>query len=192
MCCSRHILYVPLTIFTVYDSLVKDSPQAQALKERVTRRGEAGGQHTGADDPPADAASGLVQLSGLVQGLYARISQHHDLTPVQARLLCMLATGPMGMAELARCFGVEKAALTGLVDRVERRGLAKRTPVPGDRRALQVKLTDAGQRAGAAFHGELTAALSQLVATLAPDDREQFRTATATIIAACRTHGRGV
>ena len=183
---------MPLTIFTVYDNLVNDSPQAQALTERATRRGEAGGQHTGVDDPPADAASGLVQLSGLVQGLYARISQRHDLTPVQARLLCMLANGPMGMAELARCFGVEKAALTGLVDRVERRGLAKRTPVPGDRRALQVKLTDAGQRAGAAFHGEVTAALSQLVATLAPDDREQFRTAAATIIAACRTHGRGV
>jgi DNA-binding MarR family transcriptional regulator len=173
----------------VYDNLVNDSPQAQAL--RATPRGEAAGQHTGADDPPADAAGGLVQLSGLVQGLYARISQRHDLTPVQARLLCMLADGPMGMAELARCFGVEKAALTGLVDRVERRGLAKRTPVPGDRRALQVTLTDAGQRAGVAFHGEVTAALSQLVATLSPDDREQFRAATARIIAACRTDGRG-
>jgi DNA-binding MarR family transcriptional regulator len=46
------------------------------------------------------------------------------------------------MTELARCCGVEKAALTGLVDRAERRGLAERTPVPGDRRALRVTLTD--------------------------------------------------
>jgi hypothetical protein len=50
------------------------------------------------------------------------------------------------MAELAQCLGVEKAALTGLVDRVERRGLAKRTTVHGDRRELHVMLTDAGQR----------------------------------------------
>jgi DNA-binding MarR family transcriptional regulator len=181
---------MPLTIFTVYDSRVNDSPQTQTLTERVTRRVDVGGQHTGVDDPPADAANGLLQLSGLVQGLYARISQRHDLTPVQARLLCMLADGPMGMAELARCFGVEKAALTGLVDRVERRGLARRAAVPGDRRALQVRLTDAGQRVGTAFHGEVNAALSQLVATLPPDDQEKFRTATATIIAACRTHPR--
>jgi DNA-binding MarR family transcriptional regulator len=175
----------------MYDNLVEDSLQAHAVNERVTQRREAEGQQAGKlEDPPADAASGLVQLSGLVQGLYARISQRHDLTPVQAKLLCMLADGPMGMAELARCFGVEKAALTGLVDRVERRGLAKRTAVPGDRRALQVTLTAAGQRAGAAFHSEVTAALGQLVATLSADEREQFRAATNTIIAACRTHSR--
>ena len=70
-----------------------------------------------------------------------------------------------------------------------KRGLAApRAAVPGDRRALQVTLTAAGQRAGAAFHGEVTAALSQPVATLSPGEREQFRTATATIIATCRTY----
>jgi DNA-binding MarR family transcriptional regulator len=146
----------------------------------------ADGHDESADD--ADAASRLVQLSGLVQGLYARTSQRHGLTPVQARLLCIVAEGPRGMAELAQCFGVEKAALTGLVDRVERRGLAKRTPVHGDRRALHVTLTDAGQRAAAAFHGEVTAELERLLASLAPSDREHFQRAMAAIIAACRTH----
>ena len=89
------------------------------------------------------------------------------------------------MAELAQCFGVEKAALTGLVDRVERRGLAKRTPVQGDRRALHVTLTDAGQRAASAFHGEVTMELEHLLSPLAPHEREQFRTAMAVIIAQC-------
>lgn len=89
-----------------------------------------------------DAAAGLIQLTGLVQGIFARIADRHDLTPVQAKLLCVVADGPRGMADLAQCFAVEKAALTGLVDRVDRRGLAKRTPVPADRRALHVKLTE--------------------------------------------------
>jgi hypothetical protein len=79
------------------------------------------------------------------------------------------------MADLAQCFGVEKAALTGLVDRVERRGLAKRTPVEGDRRALRVTLTDAGRRAATAFHGEVTAELERLLSPLAQHDREHFR-----------------
>ena len=52
-----------------------------------------------------------------------------------------------GLARVVRIFGVEKAALTGLVER---------GPVPGDRRALRVTLTGAGRRS-AAFHAEVTA-----------------------------------
>jgi len=164
---------VLLTIFLMYRSFVKDRMQAW----------------NAADDAPIDAASGLIQLSGLVQFLYARISERHDLTPVQARLLCMLAEGPKGMAELARCFGVEKAALTGLVDRVERRGLAKRTPVHGDRRAWHVTLTEAGRRAAAAFHGEVTAELESVLSALAPVDREHFCRGMVAIIAGCGSRG---
>jgi DNA-binding MarR family transcriptional regulator len=138
-------------------------------------------QSPAAEEPPLDDADRLVQLSRLVQGAFARIADRHHLTPVQARLLCVLAQGPRGMTELARCCGVEKAALTGLVDRAERRGLAERAPVPGDRRALRVTLTDAGRRAAAAFHAEVTAELNQLLSPLPSQDRERFRTAMATI-----------
>jgi len=140
-----------------------------------------------ADGPDGDVAAGLVQLTMLVQAVYARVSERHDLTPVQARLLCQLLDGPRGMAELARCFGVEKAALTGLMDRAERRGLARRSPVPGDRRALQVTLTDAGCQTATAFHAEIGAELGALVAPLAPRDREHFRRTVAAIVARCGT-----
>jgi DNA-binding MarR family transcriptional regulator len=159
-----------LTIFAMYCSEVGETAQGGAT-----------------DGAPVDVAAGLIQLSTLVQGVYARVSERHDLTPVQARLLCVLLDGPRGMAELAHCFGVEKAALTGLMDRAERRGLAQRSPVPGDRRALLATLTDAGQRAAAAFHAEVGAELSGLVSSLAPRDREQFRSTMAEIIARCRT-----
>jgi DNA-binding MarR family transcriptional regulator len=159
----------------MYRSFVKDRAQAWNV----------------ADVAPMDAAGGLIQLSGLVQYLYARISERHDLTPAQAKLLCILADGPRRMAELARCFGVEKAALTGLVDRVERRGLAKRTPVHGDRRALHVTLTEAGRRAAAAFHGEVTAELDNLLSVLAPNDREHFRRGMVAIIEGCRAQPSG-
>jgi DNA-binding MarR family transcriptional regulator len=127
-------------------------------------------------------AEGFIQLSRLVQGIFVRISERHHLTAAQARLLCVLAAGPRGMAELARCFGVEKAALTGLVDRAERRGLARRSPVPDDRRALRVTLTDAGRRAAAAFHADTTQELTRLLAPLSPADRENFRSSMGMII----------
>jgi DNA-binding MarR family transcriptional regulator len=142
---------------------------------------------SGAAGTHPDVATGLIQITGLVQGIYARVSERHDLTPAQARLLCVLLGGPRGMAELAQCFGVEKAALTGLMDRAERRGLARRSPVPGDRRALRVTLTDAGRRAAAAFHAEVGAELGRLVSTLAPHDREHLRSTMAEIIARRRT-----
>ena len=87
------------------------------------------------------------------------------------------------MAELAQCFGVEKAALTGLVDRAERRGFVSRSPVAGDRRALRVTLTSSGRQAAAAFHADASAELNRLLLPLAPDDREDFQTALAKIIA---------
>jgi DNA-binding MarR family transcriptional regulator len=141
--------------------------------------------HFGASAMRIDVATGLIHLTGLVQSVYARVSERHDLTPVQAKLLCVLLDGPRGMAELAQSFGVEKAALTGLMDRAERRGIARRSPVSGDRRALQATLTDAGHRTALAFHAEVNEELSRLIAPLAPHDRERFRSAMATVIAAC-------
>src|ERR1700751_1949294 len=98
----------------MYCSVVSEVAQA------VAATAAAAGQGLGTDGPgmgsDVDAAAGLVQLTTLVQAIYARVSERHDLTPVQARLLCVLLDGPRGMAELAHCFGVEKAALTGLMD----------------------------------------------------------------------------
>ncbi|MEV0385518.1 MarR family transcriptional regulator [Nonomuraea sp. NPDC050643] len=139
----------------------------------------------GADGAHIDAATGLVRLSGLIQMAYQRVSERHDLTPVQARLLCVLLGGPRGMAELAGCFGVEKAALTGLMNRAERRGLALRSSVPGDRRAIQVTLTDEGRRAAIAFHTEMRTEMDRLLTPLADEDREHFRRTMAEIIAGC-------
>jgi DNA-binding MarR family transcriptional regulator len=172
-----------LTIIVMYCSVVSEAAQAVAA---TTAAGQTCATVGPGPGTALDAPTGLVQLTTLVQAIYARVSERHDLTPVQAKLLTVLLDGPRGMAELACCFGVEKAALTGLMDRAERRGLARRSPVPGDRRALQVTLTDAGHRAAAAFSAEVSAELSRLVAPLADQDREHFRSTMAEIIARCR------
>jgi DNA-binding MarR family transcriptional regulator len=138
-----------------------------------------------------DAATALIQLSRIVQCVHADLSEQHGLTPVQAKLLCVLATSPRQMAELARGFGVEKAALTGLVDRAERRGLVRRSPVTGDRRAVAVTLTDAGRAAAHAFHQEATAQLDRLLAALPRDEREAFRRAMTQVIAAAEATAHG-
>jgi DNA-binding MarR family transcriptional regulator len=166
-----------------------DSAQATAaLTEAAGLRRDAA-QDTGGLDTQT-AAAGLFQLSCLVQGIYARVAERHDLTPLQARLVCTLADRPRGLTDLARCFEVEKAALTGLADRAERRGLVQRSPVPGDRRALRVTPTETGRRAAAAFHAEVNAELSRLLAPLSPHDREHFRSMMAQILERGETGSR--
>ena len=122
----------------------------------------------GADDAEIGLAAALLRVSFLVQGVFAQVAERHGLRPVQAKLLCLLVDGPRGMAELARLLGVEKAALTGLVDRVDRRGLVRRAAVPGDRRAFHATLTEPGRAAAAAFHRDVQAELDALAAGLGP------------------------
>jgi DNA-binding MarR family transcriptional regulator len=129
----------------------------------------------------ADLAAELVRLSFLVQGVYAQVSARHGLTPAQAKLLCILAAGPRGMAELASALGVEKAGVTGLVDRAERHDLVTRKPVPGDRRALCVTLTTEGKEAADTFNAEVSAAIADLAVGLSAAETEAFRGAIAAI-----------
>jgi DNA-binding MarR family transcriptional regulator len=122
-----------------------------------------------------DLATGLVRLTRLVDRVFVRVSGEHDLTVTQARVLCVLVARPRGMAELAGLLGIDKAGVTGLVDRIERRGLAERITVPGDRRALRVLLTAVGQRVAVAVHDQVYAELDALTAGLTAADKERFR-----------------
>ncbi|MFF0270169.1 MarR family winged helix-turn-helix transcriptional regulator [Kribbella sp. NPDC004536] len=76
---------------------------------------------------------------------------------------------------------------TGLMDRIEKRGFAKRSAVPGDRRPVQVTLTAAGRRAASAFHSDMGDALARLIDPIPADDREQFRSTVEGIVMRCRT-----
>src|SRR3954471_25014226 len=90
-----------------------------------------------------------VRLAHLVQHVFADVSRQHELTPQQTQLLCMLSHGPVGMTELSRLLHLERSSLTGLVDRVERRGLVTRVRDSRDRRACHIVLTSQGDQLAA-------------------------------------------
>jgi len=128
-------------------------------------------------------ADGLIRLSVLTQSAFARVAERHGLPAAQAKLLCVLAGGARGMSELAALLGIEKAALTGLADRAERRGLIARTAVPGDRRALSLALTPAGRGTASAFHRDVSAELARLTDVLPPAERARFGRSLARVAA---------
>lgn len=71
-----------------------------------------------------------------------------DLSPSQFNVLNLLHGMDEGRTqiELSRELITHRSNVTGLVDRLEKRGLVHRQAVPGDRRAYHVLLTPAGRK----------------------------------------------
>jgi DNA-binding MarR family transcriptional regulator len=90
-----------------------------------------------------------------------------DLGPLRVQLLVRLAEGPMTLREIALTVGVDPPAATVACDKLQARGLVKRTAHPDDNRRKLVRLTDAGRAAAALGQQILTrppAALTELSA----------------------------
>src|SRR5260370_13486805 len=90
----------------------------------------------------------LLQIAfELVHAHFAAAVAELDLAPVQAKALHELnVEPPISMRELAERLKSDPSNVTGLVDRLEARGLVERRPDPHDRRIKGLALTTAGAR----------------------------------------------
>jgi MarR family transcriptional regulator, organic hydroperoxide resistance regulator len=95
---------------------------------------------------PADEAWAI--LRGLLVSTRRRFlaaASELELHPAQAGALLQMEPGAATpMHELATMLGCDSSNVTGLVDRLEARGLVARRPYAEDRRVKHVVLTDAG------------------------------------------------
>ncbi|MQY23469.1 MarR family winged helix-turn-helix transcriptional regulator [Nocardia macrotermitis] len=148
-------------------------------------RGDGFDPLTASDSSP-DLVTSLLHVTRMFNHLQTTVAERHGLTAMQSRLLCVLLTEPKGMAALADMFQVERAALTGLVDRAEQRDLVQRQPVVGDRRAVQVALTATGRQTAHAFHTEFTTEVGDLLTDIPDADRDRLRRTLLSIL----TNGR--
>jgi len=70
-----------------------------------------------------------------------------DLSPIQCHVLHLIEPGrPLPMSRLADTLSCDASNVTGLVDRLESRGLVRRQPSPQDRRVKVLHLTPTGAR----------------------------------------------
>ena len=69
-----------------------------------------------------------------------------EITPAQLRALRVLKHhGPLRLSELSDHLRIAARSTTEVVDALESRGLVRRQPDPGDRRATLVELTEHGE-----------------------------------------------
>jgi len=99
-----------------------------------------------------------------------------DLTPSELNALGNLADGAARtVSQLGAAVGSRPTTLTGVLDRLERRGLITRSPRPGDRRAVLIELTADGAHTAAQIHRTLRAVEKRALTDLPPDSLASAR-----------------
>lgn len=120
----------------------------------------------------------VIELIGTVVARYhdeyEDAAAEHTLTGAQARLLGLLSLEPLPMRRLAQKLRCEPSNVTGIVDRLEARGLVERRPDPNDRRVKLAAATDEGRKAARDLRDSLGFAREPLAA-LSTAERESLR-----------------
>jgi DNA-binding MarR family transcriptional regulator len=97
------------------------------------------------------------------------------ITPGQARALGVLRRhGEMRLSDLAEHLRIVPRSATEVIDALEERGLAQRSPDPADRRATRVSLTEAGDRLGDSVRSARSAQAEAFFGRLSATDRDDL------------------
>jgi DNA-binding MarR family transcriptional regulator len=118
----------------------------------------------------------LLRVHGLVQRRL-RALWPSDLTLPQFDVLAQLDRHPGGLlpSELTQALLVTAGNVTGIVHRLEARGLVERLRVPHDRRAVRVRLTPRGRLRVAAALPEHARALERVMGGTPTADLDELR-----------------
>ncbi|MEU0173803.1 MarR family transcriptional regulator [Streptomyces massasporeus] len=103
------------------------------------------------------------------QESYEAAAARHQLTSSQVRVLELLSQQPLAMSRLAERLKCEPSNVTGIVDRLEARGLVRRGPDPADRRVKLAAVTEAGRSIGDQVRASTDFTRTRLT-TLPPED----------------------
>jgi DNA-binding MarR family transcriptional regulator len=98
-------------------------------------------------DPAAEAWALLWRLMHANKPRLMALAQELGLAPMQLHALRLIEPGvEVPMSSLAGKLFCDASNVTGIVDRLEARGLIERRPAEHDRRVKLLVLTDAGNR----------------------------------------------
>jgi DNA-binding MarR family transcriptional regulator len=126
----------------------------------------------------AEFATALYQLVETLRGEHEEAAASAGLTAPQAMILTLLSE-PTSMRQFAERMGCDASNITGIVDRLEAKGLVVRSVDQADRRVKRIARTPAGDVAVSRFQKELVRASS--LAKLTPRARRGLLAALAEV-----------
>ncbi len=113
----------------------------------------------------ADLNRAARETSGLGNVFANAVAERLGVNPTDVECLGVIASADdVTAGDLARATGLTTGAVTGIVDRLEKAGLARRARDAEDRRKVDVRMTAAGRSKAATLHGSLARAVDRLAA----------------------------
>jgi DNA-binding MarR family transcriptional regulator len=98
------------------------------------------------------------------------------LTAMQWRPLALILRGTADTpAELARFIGVDTGAMTRTLDRLEAKGLLRRTRSSEDRRVIKIELTESGKEKARLIPPYIAKVLNQYLRGFSPEEATQLK-----------------
>ena len=128
--------------------------------------------------PSTENEASIRQLVGnlrhLVRAIYldsAKMSRQYGLTSAQSSVVrTLFKNGPLSSADLSRKLYVTPSNITGIIDRLDKKGLVERIPQATDRRVVRIQLTAQGHALGEQLPDPIE---KKLVASLSHMPHEQ-------------------
>ena len=136
-----------------------------------------------ASDPAVEAWKLMTNLVFSAKPRIFQAAQEFDLHPGQLRALQLLDPhSEVPMSALAGQMFCDASNVSGIVDRLEARGLIERRPAEHDRRVKMLAVTPEGERVRALLVSRLSTPPPQLAA-LSPADQRALRDALRAAVA---------
>jgi DNA-binding MarR family transcriptional regulator len=122
------------------------------------------------EDAFREIAEGIAALSSRRRCAVARRVHHSGISLGHLQILWILQEhGPLPVSRLADWLGIGAPNATGLLDRMEQRGLVERARDADDRRVVLARMTDEGRAAIAEHDGWRVELVEQLLEPLPTD-----------------------
>ncbi len=97
------------------------------------------------------------------------------VTRAQFQALRCVANGPIAMKDISEKMFVSRANITGLVDKLESKGLVKRTGQDQDRRTTLIELTPKGKSVQDRVSSKYVKFMHDSLSALSEDEKETLR-----------------
>ena len=129
----------------------------------------------------------------LVRAVYldtAQMSRQYGLTGSQSMVLrSLIHSGPLSSADLSRKLYVTPSNITGVIDRLEKKGLVERIRKEGDRRVSLITLTETGSELSKSLPDPIEKRFISQLADLEPEHVQILGVAMSQILNLMDTKG---
>jgi MarR family 2-MHQ and catechol resistance regulon transcriptional repressor len=136
------------------------------------------------------ALNAFIKLARATNSLNANLARHvaaeGDITMSQFGVLeALLHLGSMSQGDIGQKLLLSGSNVTTVIDNLEKRGFVTRSRRPGDRRIVDVQLTDSGRRLIAKLFPAHARRITRLFSALSPKEQDRLGEL-------CRTLGKSI